>query len=66
MTRLEQIKEAIEGLPEKDFGRLRKWLADKDYERWDREIVSDAKAGKLDFLAEEAARDKKRGKLGDL
>ena len=66
MTKLERIKEEIESLPEKDFARLRKWLADKDWKKWDREIERDSAAGRLDFLAQEALDEKKKGELGDL
>lgn len=65
MTRFEQVKIAIESLPARDMDRLRKWLADKDWEKWDRELERDVKAGKLDFLAAEAREEKKRGHLGD-
>jgi hypothetical protein len=66
MTRLEQVKSAIESLPDRDLNRLRKWLADKDWEKWDRELERDVAAGKLDFLAAEAREEKKRGHLGNL
>ena len=66
MTRLEQIKQEIASLPEQDFAQLRDWLADLDFEQWDRQIEADAKAGKLDFLIKEALDEKKRGTLGDL
>jgi hypothetical protein len=66
MTRLEQIKQEIVSLPEQDFAQLRDWLADLDFEPWDRQIEADAKAGKLDFLIKEALDEKKRGTLGDL
>lgn len=66
MTRLEQVKSAIEALPPRDFQRLRQWFADKDWEKWDRELDRDVKAGKLDFLADEARAEKKGGGWGDL
>lgn len=66
MTRLEQVKSAIEALPARDFDRLRKWLADKAWDQWDRELERDLKAGKLDFLAAEARDEKKKGGLGNL
>jgi hypothetical protein len=66
MTKLERIKEEIESLPTRDFSRLSQWMAEKDWEKWDREIKRDSKAGKLDFLIEEARAEKKGGKLEDL
>jgi hypothetical protein len=66
MNKLNEIKDAIESLPPRDFSRLRKWIADKDWEKWDRRIERDAGAGKLDFLLREAGEEKKGGRLGDL
>ena len=51
----EQLQREIEALPEKDFLRLRRWFAEKDWERWDRQLESDVAAGKLDFLLDEAS-----------
>jgi hypothetical protein len=39
---------------------------EKDWEKWDRQIEEDSKAGKLDFLVKEALEAKKRGHLKDL
>jgi hypothetical protein len=66
MMQVEQIQSEIEALSEKDFLRLRKWFAEKDWERWDRQIVSDAEAGKLDFLLKEALSARTQGSLRDL
>jgi hypothetical protein len=66
MTKVDEIKEAIEALPEEEFARLRDWIAEKDWEKWDREIEEDSSSGKLDFLVEEAREAKRKGKLGDL
>jgi len=66
MTTVDEIKSAIESLPEDKFAQLRKWFSEKDWERWDKEIEEDVESGKLDFLVEEAKRDKKEGKLEEL
>jgi len=66
MTKVDEIKEAIEALPEEEFARLRDWIAEKDWEKWDREIEEDSASGRLDFLVEEAREAKRKGKLGDL
>jgi hypothetical protein len=39
--KVEQLQTEIEALPEKDFLRLRRWSAEKDWERWDRQLESD-------------------------
>jgi len=66
MMQLEQIQSEIEALAEKDFLRLRKWFAEKDWERWDRQLVSDVEAGKLDFLLQEAHSARTQGSLREL
>ena len=60
------IKEAIESLPKEDYGRLRRWFSDRDWERWDAEIEEDSDSGKLDFLVKEALEEKQAGDLKDL
>jgi len=59
MTKAEEIKGAIEALPEKEYARLRRWFAEMDWHKWDKQIEADSAAEKLDFLIEEAA-DAKR------
>jgi hypothetical protein len=57
MSTLEQIEAAILTLPSDEFNRLRQWLADVDYQRWDEQLEQDINEGKLDALAEEAIAD---------
>jgi hypothetical protein len=66
MMQVEQIQIAIEALPQKEFIRLRRWFAEKDWERWDKQLEADVAAGKLDFLLDEAGAAKAQGKLRDL
>jgi hypothetical protein len=66
MLTVEEIKTAIDSLPEKEYVRLRSWFSAKDWEKWDREIVKDSEAGKLDFLIQEALHEKNKGTLRDL
>ena len=66
MMNLEQLQSEIEMLPEKDFMRLRRWFAEKDWARWDKQIESDVTAGKLNFLLDEASMAKAQGKLREL
>jgi hypothetical protein len=66
MITVEEIKKAIVSLPEKEYDSLRNWFSEKDWEKWDKKIVKDSKAGKLDFLIEEAINEKKIGRLRDL
>jgi len=66
MSTVNEIKEAIETLPEKDYIQLRQWFSEKDWEKWDKQILADSEAGKLDFLIKEALEEKSRGKLKEL
>ncbi|MBI3959611.1 MAG: hypothetical protein HY328_12450 [Chloroflexi bacterium] len=66
MLQIEQIQSEIEALPETDFARLRNWFAQKDWERWDKQLAADTAAGKLDFLRKEALAAKAQGTLRDL
>lgn len=52
---VEQLQIKTEALPERDSSRLRRWVIEKDWERWDRKLEADVAAGKLNFLLEEAA-----------
>ncbi|NJL55021.1 MAG: hypothetical protein HC903_03080 [Methylacidiphilales bacterium] len=54
MSTLEQIEAAILTLPSDEFQRLRQWVLDVDYQRWDEQIEQDIAEGKLDALAAEA------------
>ena len=66
MTKVEELEMAITSLPEEDYSRLRRWFLERDWEKWDQEIVADAESGKLDFLLEEAAEAKRDNQLKDL
>ena len=48
MTTVSKLQEAILGLSEADYSKLRRWLLDKDWERWEREFDEDVRAGKAD------------------
>lgn len=64
--RVEEIKAAIEKLPGADFVEIRNWVAEKDWQMWNRELEADSKAGKLDFLLKEAFDEKHKGGLKGL
>ena len=60
MTKVSEIKEAIESLSDEEFVRLREWMSEKDWDEWDKQIAEDLEAGRLDFLIEDAHRSPKR------
>ena len=55
MSTVQEIETAIGKLGNTEFDELRAWV-------WDLEIERDAKAGRLDGLADEAIRDFKAGR----
>jgi len=66
MSKVDEIKVAIEALPEEDYVQLRQWFSEKDWEKWDRQIEEDSESGRLDFLIKEALEEKAKGKLKEL
>ena len=54
MSKIDQLKADIEALPGEEFAELFRWLSEKDWERWDKEIEADSQAGRLDLLVLEA------------
>lgn len=62
MSELEKLEERIRRLPPAELAKFRAWFVEFDHLVWDRQIESDAKAGKLDHLVGEALADYKAGK----
>jgi hypothetical protein len=61
-----KIITSIESLSEQEFAKLRDWITERDWEKWDRQIEKDSKDGKLDFLVAEAINAKQNGRLRQL
>jgi hypothetical protein len=66
MSKIDELKAEIESLPSEEFAEIFRWLSEKDWERWDKEIEADSQAGRLDFLVREAREEKAKGTLKDL
>lgn len=66
MAKVDELKTEIERLPPEQFAELARWLSEKDWDRWDKEIKTDSLTGKLDFLVREALDAKAKGTLKDL
>jgi hypothetical protein len=62
MRKLEALEKKVSSLSAEELADFREWFAAFDAAAWDREIERDAKAGKLDALADEALRDHRAGK----
>ena len=66
MSKIDELKAEIERLASEEFAELFRWLSEKDWEQWDKEIEADSRAGRLDFLVREASEEKAKGTLKDL
>ena len=66
MKTVAEIQQAILELPGDDYNPLSRWFHELDWEQGDSEIEADSQAGKLDFLAEQAAKAKADGTLREL
>lgn len=66
MTTIEDIEKAIAKLPADQLDRFRDWFEQFDAARFDAKIERDAKAGKLDRLADEAREDFRSGRAREL
>ena len=66
MKTVAEIQQAILELPKDDYAQLSRWFQELDWEQWDFEIEHDSSAGRLDFLAEQAAQAKADGTLREL
>ena len=66
MEKVEAIGHEIEALSEEELEEFRRWFAAFDADAWDRQMEADARAGRLDFLAEEALEDVRTGKVTEL
>ena len=66
MTSVPEIQQAILTLAESDYRELMQWMSELNWEKWDAQIESDSKSGKLDFLEAEALAAKRDGTLREL
>jgi len=66
MSKVEKLKTEIESLPKEEFTELVRWLSEKEWEGWDKEIEADSATGKLDLLVREALDEKAKKTLKDL
>ena len=65
MKTVEEIEHAIQELPPSGVAKLSAWLAEYDARVWDKQMVEDAGSGRLDFLFDEADKERESGKLRD-
>ncbi|MBW1811726.1 MAG: hypothetical protein JRJ87_26290 [Deltaproteobacteria bacterium] len=63
MTTVEEIRNAIEKLPEQERNRLVRWISRFWEDEWEEQISEDLKAGKLDKILEEVDQEIQSGHL---
>ena len=63
MSRLSEIERAIQELSPDEFFELARRVHELEQERWDAEMDSDSRSGKLDFLISEAEEDRQQRRL---
>ncbi len=66
MSKVDEIKAAIEALPREDYVDLRRWFSERDWDEWDQQIEADSQSAELNFLTREARDEKTGGQLRDL
>jgi hypothetical protein len=55
---LTEIKSAVRKLPPAELAELAAFISEQDNAAWDKQMEQDAASGKLDFLFEEAERER--------
>jgi aspartyl/asparaginyl beta-hydroxylase (cupin superfamily) len=63
MSKVERIEAEIAKLSPVEIQQVSRWLQEFLGEQWDQQIASDAQAGRLDFLFDEAAAERKASAL---
>jgi hypothetical protein len=63
---IEDLEKAVSKLPPDQLAKFRDWFEAFDGARFDSKIERDAKAGKLDRLAEKALTDLREGRAREL
>ena len=63
---IEDLEKAVSKLPPDQLAKFRDWFDAFDAASFDRKIERDAKAGKLDRLAEQALADFDKGRAREL
>jgi len=66
MTTVEDIERAVSQLAPAELERFRVWFEAFDAQRFDERIERDARAGKLDRMADEALAEHRAGRTREL
>jgi hypothetical protein len=63
---IEDLEKAVAKLPPDQLAQFRAWFEEFDAARFDQKIERDAKAGKLDRMADQAVDDFRKGRAREL
>ena len=66
MDKVNELERQVQGLSPEELTAFRRWFAEFDGEVWDRQFESDARAGKLNYFAEQARQAHATGKSSKL
>jgi hypothetical protein len=66
MSTVKEIESAVSKLSPEELQSFRSWFQGFDAAAWDAQFAADARAGKLDTLADEALKDLRDGRCKDL
>ena len=62
MGKLEHIEQQVAALAPDELASFRAWFQAFDADSWDKQMAVDAKAGRLDALAEAALEEHRKGR----
>ncbi len=62
MNTIEQLEQGVRQLSPAELATFRAWFAEFDAQAWDRQLEADVSAGRLNWLVEEAKRDRREGR----
>jgi hypothetical protein len=57
MGKVEKLEQEVQALSPEELDQFRRWFLEFDWAVWDAQFERDARAGKLDAIAEKAARE---------
>lgn len=64
--RVQKLEDAVKSLGPAEYKAFSAWFLDYDQLAWEKQIEADSKSGKLDFLIDEARKERQVGKLKEL
>lgn len=65
MSTVEEAENALRRMSPEERAAFRAWYAEFDADEWDRQIEADVAAGRLDWLIDEARKDRQEGRCTD-